>query len=124
MYLHRQKNLILVCAIVALSITSSFAESKSWLSSEEILAAVQLPDIPDKSFNIIDYGAKASEGHNNLPAINAAIEAAVKSGGGKVVIPEGLWFVKGPIHLKSKINLHLAKGSHLLLSEHPADYLP
>ena len=75
MYLHRQKNLILVCAIVALSITSSFAESKSWLSSEEILAAVQLPDIPDKSFNIIDYGAKASEGHNNLPAIKAAIES-------------------------------------------------
>ncbi|MFC1776051.1 glycosyl hydrolase family 28-related protein [Pseudomonadota bacterium] len=71
-----------------------------------------------------DYGANTTGGSDNLPAINAAIEAAVESGGGKVIIPEGLWYVKGPIHLKSKINLHLAKGSHLLFSEHPADYLP
>lgn len=124
MYFFRRKILILVCAIVTLSINSSFAEAKSWLGVEEILAAVQLPDIPERDFNIVDYGAKASEGHDNLPAIKAAIESAVESGGGKVIIPEGLWYVKGPIHLKSKINLHLARGSHLLFSEHPADYLP
>lgn len=124
MNLYKRSSLLLVCALAAFTISSSFAESGTWLTEEEILAAVQLPAIPDTSFNIKDYGAKASEGHDNLPAINAAIEAAVASGGGKVLIPEGLWNVKGPIHLKSKINLHLAKGSRLLFSKHPADYLP
>ena len=124
MYSYRRRNLLLVCALVALTISSSFAESQKWLTQEEILAAVQLPDIPDGNFNIKDYGTNTTGGSDNLPAINAAIEAAVESGGGKVIIPEGLWYVKGPIHLKSKINLHLEKGSHLLFSEHPADYLP
>jgi len=104
--------------------SSGFAEPGKWLTRDEILAAVQLPDIPDKNFNIEDYGARATEGNDNLPAIKAAINAAFESGGGKVIVPEGLWYVKGPIHLKSRINLHLAKGSRLLFSEHPADYLP
>lgn len=124
MRLIKRENLLLVCVLAVLTISSSFAESKTWLTPDEIVAAVRLPNIPAKDFNIKDYGAKAAEGNNNLPAINAAIEAAVESGGGKVIIPAGRWYVKGPIHLKSKINLHLAKGSHLLFSEHPADYLP
>lgn len=124
MRLYNLKNLLLVCAIVAISISSCFAESGKWLGKEEILSAIQLPDIPEKNFNIIDYGAKAIEGYDNLPAIKAAIESAVESGGGKVIIPEGVWYVKGPVHLKSKINLHLAKGSRVLFSEHPSDYLP
>ena len=124
MHSYKRRSLLLVCVLAALTISSSFAEPKKWLTAEEIMTAVRLPDIPDRDFNIEDYGAEATEGNNNLPAINAAIEAAVDSGGGKVIIPAGLWFVKGPIHLESKINLHLAKGSHLQFSEHPEDYLP
>jgi polygalacturonase len=114
----------LTFVLAAIVINTGFADSGQWLTPEEIVAAVRLPDIPGKSFDIRDYGARAIEGRDSLPAIKAAIEAAVKSGGGRVIIPEGQWFVKGPVHLASRIDLHLAKGSHLLFSGNPEDYLP
>lgn len=41
-----------------------------------------------------------------------------------MLIPEGSFFVAGPIHLKSRIELHLAEGSELRFSTAPQDYLP
>ncbi len=37
--------------------------------------------------------------------------------------PEGVW-QSGPIHLKSNLDLHVARGATLLFSEKPQDYLP
>jgi polygalacturonase len=54
----------------------------------------------------------------------AAIEKASAEGGGRVVIPKGRWYSKGPIHLKSGIELHVAREAYLLFSPDPADYLP
>lgn len=107
-----------------------------WAKADEILQAIAQPNIPQREFNIVDFGAQSfhKTQHEFLagrhkredarPAILAAIEAAVSQGGGKVVIPPGKWYSKGPIHLKSKINLHLAKGAHVLFSPEPDDYLP
>lgn len=124
MHSSMRRSLFSVCVLAAFTISPGLADSKEWLTAEEIVAAVQLPEIPDRDFNISDYGARAIDGHDSLPAIRAAIEDAVKSGGGNVIIPEGHWYVKGPVHLESKINLHLAEGSHLRFSENPEDYLP
>lgn len=110
---------IVICAI--LFTTPVFANTTRWLTAEEILASIELPSIPTAEFNI--KGFKADK-KNALPAIKAAIAAATRAGGGKVVIPKGRWYVKGPIHLQSKIELHLAQGSELLFSENPEDYLP
>lgn len=104
-----------------LFVNLSFAESQKWPSVEEIVASIELPQIPNKKFNIKDYKANKKDA---LPAIKAAIAAATAAGGGKVIIPKGEWYVKGPIHLQSKIELHLSKGSTLLFSENPADFLP
>ena len=52
-----------------------------------------------------------------------AIAAAHAAGSGVVVVPPGVWLT-GKIHLKSNVNLHLAKGAVLLFSDRPADYLP
>ncbi len=48
----------------------------------------------------------------NTKAINAAIDACNKKGGGVVVVPSGLWLT-GPVVLKSNVNLHLKKGALL-----------
>ncbi len=64
-------------------------------------------------FNVRDYGAKG-DGHTlDSPAINAAIEAAVSSGGGQVLLPAGT-YLSGSIRLKSNIDLHLAAGCTIL----------
>ena len=64
-------------------------------------------------YNVRDYGAVGDGQTLDSPAINAAIEAAVKGGGGQVLLPAGT-YLSGSIRLKSNIDLHLAAGCTLL----------
>lgn len=64
------------------------------------------------TFNIVKYGAINDGITLNTKAINDAIIACNKKGGGVVVVPKGLW-ITGPIELKSNVNLHLQKNAIL-----------
>ena len=64
-------------------------------------------------YNVTDYGAKGDGLTNNTKAINTAIEAAAKNGGGTVFFPAGE-YLSFTIHLKSKITLHLDNGAVLI----------
>lgn len=59
--------------------------------------------------NVRDYGAKGDGKAIDSPAINAAIEAAAKEGGGTVFLPAGT-YASYSIHLASHIHLYLEKG--------------
>ena len=78
---------------------------------------------PDKDFVITDYGAKPGGETDNTKAITAAIEACYKAGGGRVVVPDGIWLT-GPVHFKSNVNLYLEENAVLSFSDNPKDYLP
>jgi hypothetical protein len=67
----------------------------------------------DVFYNVNDFGAKGDGKTNNTKAINAAIEAAAKNGGGTVYFPAGN-FLSYTIKLKSKITLHLDNGAVLI----------
>ncbi|RJG10744.1 glycoside hydrolase family 28 protein [Massilia cavernae] len=56
------------------------------------------------------------------PAIAAAIAACHAAGGGRVLIPEGSWYCKGPIVLRSNVNVHLAAGAQVYFSANPDDF--
>ena len=64
-------------------------------------------------YNVRDYGAKGDGKTLDSPAINAAIEAAVRDGGGQVLLPAGT-YLSGSIRLKSNIDLHLSAGCTIL----------
>lgn len=64
-------------------------------------------------YNVRDFGAKGDGQTLDSPAINAAIEAAVRDGGGQVLLPAGTYLC-GSIHLKSNIDLHLSAGCTIL----------
>jgi polygalacturonase len=81
------------------------------------------PEFPDKSISIVEFGAKAGGTFKNTKAINDAIRKTSKSGGGKVIVPEGKWLT-GPIVLLSNVNLHLEEGAEILFSQDFDDYLP
>jgi polygalacturonase len=80
-----------------------------------------LPEIPVANFNVANYGAVGDGVATNTTAIQAAIDAASEAGGGIVEIPAGT-FLCGPIHLASKINLHLDAGCILRML--PLDKYP
>lgn len=107
--------------------TTALAHKSPQEINEAISAVVnriELPNIPSQEFIVTDYGDNTGLKNDLLPAIKAAIAAANKAGGGKVIIPAGIWPINGPIHLKSKINLHLNAGAKLLFSPEPEHYLP
>ena len=65
------------------------------------------------TYNVMDFGAKGDGKVLDSPAINAAIEEAVRNGGGQVLLPAGT-YLSGSIRLKSNIDLHLAAGAKIL----------
>ena len=52
-----------------------------------------------------------------------AIDACSRAGGGKIAVPEGV-YLTGAIHLKSNMDLDLAKGATIRFSTDPKSYLP
>lgn len=71
--------------------------------------------------NITDFGAVGDGKTLNTRAIQAAIDACAKSGGGTVEFPAGTW-LSGTLYLKSHVNLNLNAGARLLGSTRVADY--
>jgi polygalacturonase len=95
-----------------------------WESLDAIVAVIKPLTFPDRAFSITEFGAKSGDEHDCRAAIEQAIAACHAVGGGRVEIPAGRWYVAGPIHLKSGVNLHVAAGAHVEFSAEPADYMP
>ncbi len=91
-------------------------------TQQEILSRIKAPQFPDTVFNVMDYGAIADAHTDCKPAFDQAIAACHKAGGGKVVVPIGSYFLEGPIHFESNVNLHLKEGAVLLFSSNAASY--
>jgi polygalacturonase len=88
-----------------------------------ILARIQPPRFPNRDFDITRYGATGDGVKDCSEAITRAIAACSAAGGGRVVVPKGI-YMTGPIHLKSNIDLHVAEGATLRFVRDPKRYLP
>ncbi len=97
--------------------------ASGWDAVPVILARIRPPSFPNRDFEITRYGAVGDGVKDSTEAIRAAIAAANKAGGGRVVVPPGR-FLTGAIHLKSNVNLHVAAGATLLFDRDPRKYLP
>ena len=95
-----------------------------WERVPEILRQIVVPRFPDRDYIITDFGAKGDGKTDCLPAFVQAIKKCNDEGGGRVVVPRGLYLVNGPIHLKSNVNLHVSEGATIRFSANPDHYLP
>ena len=87
-----------------------------YVSVAQQLPVIQQAVFKKDTFRIKEYGAVADGLTINTRAIQAAIDACSKKGGGIVLVPGGLW-ITGPIVLKNNVNLHLAKNALLQFSK-------
>ena len=87
------------------------------------LPEVAAPDIPDRVFDLRDYAAVPDGKTPSTGAFRRAVADCHARGGGTVLVPPGDWLT-GPIHLRSRVCLHLARGAVVRFSTQPADYLP
>jgi polygalacturonase len=103
--------------------SSRQARAVGWQMVPAILARIKPPRFPTRDFDITAFGAKADDGSDSTAAIRKAIDACHSAGGGRVVVPRGI-FSTGAIHLKSNVNLFISEGATLKFSTDPAKYLP
>ena len=70
--------------------------------------------------NVRTFGAKGDGTTVDTPAINTAIEAAAKGGGGTVLFSAGV-YMSYSIHLRSKVGLYLDHGAIILAGSTPIE---
>lgn len=103
--------------------SGSCLQTTGWSEVDKILKEIHEPVFPAKEYLITDYQALGDGLFDCTGAINKAIAACHENGGGKVIVPEGI-FLTGAIHLKSNVNLHLEEGARLTFTTDPRAYLP
>jgi len=101
------------------STRQSAATAPSASAAPEIIVAP--PVIPPRAFKLTDYGAVGDGATVNTAAFTKAIADIQKAGGGKLVVPAGV-FVTLPFALTSNMELHLDGGARIKAPETFADY--
>ncbi|WP_117149264.1 MULTISPECIES: glycosyl hydrolase family 28 protein [Paraliobacillus] len=94
---------------------------KTWDKQQLPTFSVNSPDIPSKQFDITEFGAIGNGIFDNTEVIKKTIDACVKAGGGKVIVPAGIWLT-GSIQLQSKINFHVKSGALVRFTDNFNDY--
>src|SRR5688500_6720927 len=116
--------LLLLAAPCSLSAQDPTPGRVDWTMVETIVARIEAPRIPARTYRVADFGAAGDGAADARPGILAAIAKATAEGGGRVVLSPGVWLSRGPIQLHSRIEHHLAPGAHLLFSPEPEHFLP
>jgi polygalacturonase len=115
---------ILVLSILFTNCSAQHTDDEGWKNLPALRKKIVPPAFAKKDFSILKYGAKPGNNTDCLAAIKQAIAVCNKAGGGRVVVPQGTYFVKGPIHLLSNVDLHLDENAVIKFSTDADDYLP
>lgn len=120
-----RRHFLASAAAAALAARSARAASQAaaWDEVPKILARIKAPVFPKRDFDITKYGTAGDGQTDSTDAINRAIAECNRAGGGRVVVPAGIYST-GAIRLKSNVELHLASGATLRFLQDPQRYLP
>lgn len=102
----------------------SFGPGGRWMALGLMIILSAVPGLATPAGGVWDvraHGAKGDGQTLDTPAIQAAIEACAKAGGGTVVLSGGT-FLSGTIRLRSHVTLEVAAGATLRGSTNIEDY--
>ena len=102
---------------------ASASAGNPWAYAKELRQRISPPQFPDQDFSVLDFGALGDGETDCTQAIAKAIQACSEAGGGRVLVPEGVYRT-GPIHLLSNVNLHITDQATLSFYTEPERYLP
>jgi polygalacturonase len=72
-------------------------------------------------FDVKDYGATGRKSDNARPALQSAIDACGKAGGGRVYVPPGE-YTSGQLHLRSGVRLYVEAGATIYATLDSSQY--
>lgn len=102
-----RQNVVVGIAVVLFRLTTNAAVPPS-------LPEVALPQIPTNTVTLADFG-RGDGVTLNTTAFEKAIATLSEKGGGKLIVPPGLWLT-GPVKLRSHIELHVERGALIQFS--------
>ena len=91
---------------------------------DSILCQITGAKIPEAVINIKKMGANGNGTTDCLPAFKKAIKKANRQGGARIIVPAGIYYLKGPLHLVSNLCLDIQEGATLKFATEPEYYLP
>jgi len=95
-----------------------------WNHVPVIIKQIVIPEFPPRDYLVTEFGAVGDSLTDCHPAFTQAINRCNADGGGRVVVPAGIFLCNGALHLKSKVHLYLAPGAKIKFSGNPAHFLP
>ena len=114
-----------MCSVPLYSATDVAAFEKERVARRDsVLALITGAAMPADSIFVTDFGAKGDGVKDCKRAFDRAMKAAAKRGGARIIVPEGTYLVKGPIHFVSNVCLDIRKGATIKFSPEPELYLP
>ncbi len=109
-----KKNILcmsLMLLMLALGTTARGVDYAKYYSNLPVeLKEATPPQIPDNAVNIKDFGGMGDGIALNTTAFSKAISTLSKQGGGRLVVPAGVWLT-GSISFKDNIELHLERNA-------------
>lgn len=119
------RNWLLLGGLFLLSLAASAANDSLRIAQRDaILAQITGASLPERTLTITSFGAKGDGKTDCKPAFDKAMKRAAKVGGARIVVPAGTYWLEGPIHFVSNVNLELQEGATLKFSPEPSSYLP
>src|SRR5580700_2578118 len=74
------------------------------------MVVVNQPAPAQRLFDVKDFGATGRKSDDARPALQKAIDACGKAGGGRVYVPPGE-YTSGQLHLRSGVRLYVEAGA-------------
>lgn len=119
------KRTVLSCVVLvyAFLLHAQTDYSRYYQNLPKPMPTVQTPVIPCNTVNLKDFGATGDGTAMNTEAFSKAISALNKQGGGRLVVPAGIWLT-GLISLKDNIDLHVERNAVIVFSPDKRDLIP
>ena len=106
---------------IAIALDAGGSDRDTTWRARSVIDALEAPLIPATEYRLSSSDLTAQEDCAAL--INAQIKLCHESGGGRVIVPEGVHRT-GAIHMLSRVELYLEAGAELSFIPDPARYLP
>lgn len=104
--------------------SSDIIELERISKKEAILKKITGASTSDYVIDITKFGARGDGKKDCKPAFDKAMKHAEKKGGARIIVPEGVYYVKGPIHFVSGVCLEIKEGATIRFAPDPDLYLP
>ena len=118
------KNIQIILFTLAMTVNVAvMGETKQSVPYADIVKNITGAKRPEsKAESLRAFGAKGDGASDCKPAFDKAMRKAKKAGGLHLRVPQGTYYIKGPINMESNVWIELEQGAVLKFSPDPKHY--